>query len=258
MRIHKLIGKWVVDYYYLSRATMTGALHKDPPEHFLGYVLPGKPPIIIIPGILQRWGTMSELANFLSKQGYPIYIVPKLRYNLYSIPMSSLKVRAIIAHVVPKIGHLLPRFHISAKLVRELIREYKIHDAIILAHSKGGLIGKYLLAYRNKDKRVKGMVSIATPYSGSALAKLIPHKSFKELLEDSKIVEKLESHTAVNKKIISIYPEFDNHVWAKNGSYLDGALDNICVPVSGHHYVLYSKKVKDVVKKSLERISKLK
>lgn len=131
-------------------------------------------------------------------------------------------------------------------------------ERYIVAHSKGGLIGKYLLEFLNKDGRVKGVVSLATPYSGSALARpFLWRNAYRELREDSEIIQKLKQHKEMNKKIISIMPEFDNHVWAEEGSYLEGALDNIVVPVKGHHKVVYDKNVWPKIEEAIDRLASL-
>lgn len=206
-------------------------VHREPPKHYLGHLVAGKAPIILIPGILNKWGFMKRLGDKISLLGHPVYIVPELSYNLSSIPA-------------------------SAKILRALIERENLSDAILVAHSKGGLIGKYVLAHHNTDNRVLGMVAIATPFSGSAMVKLIPHDSFKELQEDSKIIKSLGQLGEVNKRIFSVIPEYDNHVWAERGSFLEGAAENIEVPVNGHHKMLFSEAVSQVVLQSIEKLKK--
>ena len=83
---------------------------------------------------------------------------------------------------------------------------------ILVAHSKGGLIGKHVLIHHNGNDNILGMVSIATPYSGSAMAKLVPYDPIRELLKDNVTIKDLQSHEQVNTKIVSISPLYDNHV----------------------------------------------
>lgn len=251
---YKRIGHWAVDYVYMLRGRALMMVHKNPPKHYLGYVLPGKAPVILIPGILLRWSFMKHLGDSISLAGHPVYIVPGLKSNLYSIPISAKKLRAIVVRIIPKLARVAPRLSHSSKIVRDFLERYNIKEAVLVAHSKGGLIGKYLLVHDNQDHRVKGMVAIATPFSGSSLARLISHGSFKELRADSKILHDLASHPSVNQQIISLIPQFDNHVWAEKGSFLEGA-DNIVVDVSGHHRILFDTHVREKVLESIERIS---
>ncbi len=229
-------------------------LNDKPPEHYLGYIVAGKVPVILIPGILGKWSFMKHLGDQISLKGHPVYIVPGLRYNVFSIPSSARKLRAVIVHIFPKIGHFLPRVSEGARNIREIVMKENIKGAVLVAHSKGGLVGKYYLLHYNNDHRVIGMVAIASPFAGSAMAKLIPHKSFKELREDSRVIRDLEKHEEANKDIISIIPEYDNHVWSSRGSYLPGA-QNVIVSVKGHHKVIFDKNVEKEVTRSVEKIT---
>ena len=41
------------------------------------------------------------------------------------------------------------------------------------------------------------------------------------------------------KKVISIYPAYDNQIWSKSGSVLEGA-KNVQLKSNGHHLILTS------------------
>lgn len=223
----KNIIYWIIDYYYLFRGNALMLIHKNPPKHYLGFVLKGKIPIILIPGISNKWGFLKYVGDCISKKGHPVYIVNKLGFNLFDIPA-------------------------SAKIVREIIDKNNLKNAIIVGHSKGGIIGKYLLIHENKDNGIKGLIAIGAPFSGSKLARNFFKKSLKELTPESKMIQALNSHKEVNCKIISIMPEFDNHVWHEKGSNLSGAV-NIKVPIKGHHKIVFDK---DAINKILELIGK--
>lgn len=229
MHFHKKLSYWLHDYVYMTRGALSGVLYRKPPEHYTGYVVDGKIPVIVIPGVFGRWGYIKHLADKISLLGHPVYVVPQLGYNLFTIPQ-------------------------SAQYVSDVLEKENIHNAIIVAHSKGGLIGKYVLTHHNSEHRVIKMISIATPYSGSAMASLVPIDPIKELHNDSSVINELQKHTEVNSNIISLFPLYDNHVWADKGSYLDGA-KNVPVEVHGHHKVLYDKSVEDVIVRELESVS---
>lgn len=222
----------VHDYLFMIWGAITMFVFLKPSKHHLGHVVRGKCPIIVLPGILGKWAFIKPVIDGLSLDGHPVYIVPKLKSNLLEIPL-------------------------SAKILHEMLEEQNISDAVIVAHSKGGLVGKYFLANYNEKKRVRGMVSLATPYSGSEMAKLVPHNAFLELLPDSLIVRELSRNKSINKKIISIMPSYDNHVWSEKGSYLKGALENIMVDVKGHHKIVFDKKTKEIVRKAVQKLSKI-
>lgn len=223
---------WLIFFDQLRSMLSKNHFRREIPKHYLGYILPGKIPIILLQGYGNKWEFISKLGDHLSRQGHPIHVVPGLKNNLFDIPT-------------------------SAHIVRDHIERENINNAIIVAHSKGGLIGKYVLAYLNEDNRVRGMVSIGTPYSGTAITQFLRwKKNTQEFDLDSKIVADLQNHNEVNHKIISIYPKHDDLVWHKKGSYLEGALDNIKLNERGHRRPLFSKTGHSKVSKAVERLAR--
>lgn len=228
--------------------------HRTPPKHYLGSTLPDKTAVIILPGFLEKWGFMKPLADRISRHGHPTYIVPGLGHNVTDIPSAAKTVRILILQAVPQLGQYVSDDRAGAHAIRSLLEKFDIKQAVFVAHSKGGLIGKYYLAHLNSDKRISGMVAVATPFSGSALARLVPHASFRELAAGHDIISDLQAHRDVNRQIVSIFPKFDNHILTKDASWLEGA-NNIQVDVSGHHKVLFDKRVQQLVLESIAQLS---
>lgn len=222
----KKITNWVRDYFHLAKGH-SFMFHK-PPKHYLGYILENKSPIILIPGVYSKWQFLKAVADPISLKGHPVYVVERLGYNTRTI------------------DH-------SAKLIRELIDEKNLQNVIIIAHSKGGLIAEYLLTYDNQDGRVEKVITIATPFLGSYAVKFLPGKAFKELYPESEMIKRLNSENDINHKIVSIFGEFDNHVWPTGNCRLDGA-KNIQVNVHGHHKILFDKRVHDIVLDEIEKV----
>jgi len=219
---------WVRDYAYAARGHGLAFLSRKPPAHYLNYVEKGRAPIVLIPGIYTKWHFLKAIADPLSRRGHPIYAIDKLGYNTDEVRN-------------------------AAKLVRGFIDEKNLQNVIIVAHSKGGLIGKYLLVRYNEDSRVRKMIAIATPFGGSCLVHLIPHRAAKELAPESEIVHELKNEKDVNRSIVSIFGLFDNHVWPTSSCRLDGA-KNIQLPVYGHHKILFSKETRDIVFREVEAV----
>ncbi|MDP2668829.1 MAG: alpha/beta fold hydrolase [bacterium] len=224
----KKIGYWVHDYLHAIHKQSYAFIYRKPLTHYLGFIEEGKSPIILIPGIYEKWHFLKAVADPLSRLGHPVYILEHLGYNINSIQD-------------------------SAKLIRELIDEKKLEKVIIIAHSKGGLIGKYLLAFDNKDNKINKLITIASPFGGTNLVKMISHKSLKELRPDSEIIKRLQEENGVNSKIVSIYGTFDNHIWPESSCVLDSA-KNIQVNEYGHHKILFSSEVKNIVLQEVEKI----
>jgi len=226
----KKLKTWIIDYAHMLFLGAIMYLRHTPPKHYLEHVVEGKIPVIILPGVFGRWAFMKPLGDHISLLGHPVYIVPKLGNNLKDIPT-------------------------SAKKVYEVIEENNLKNVVIVAHSKGGLIGKYLMAHEDKENRVKGLIAIATPFHGSRAAKLIPHPGTWELSHNSEMIKNLESQTEVNKKIVSIIPLYDNHVWHSKGSFLEGAKENIQVEATGHHKVAADKKVWESILEEIDKFT---
>lgn len=198
----------------------------SPPKHYLGHIVSQKAPIILIPGIVEKWHFLKFFADALSLRGHPVYVVERMGYNLRDI-------------------------HKSTHVIRELIKEKNLRGVILLAHSKGGLIGKHLLAFHNEEGRIIKLIAVATPFGGSRLAEGIPLSRFKELTHESEVVRELQEKKEVNSKIVSIFGEYDNHVWPTESSWLEGA-KNIQVSAHGHHAILFNTKARDTILEEIE------
>lgn len=254
MKLYQKFSDWIVDYGYMVRGASASILYQTPPDHYQSYVLAHKLPVVVIPGILGTWSFMKTLVDKISLAGHPVYVVPNLGYNLFNIPESARKIKSLIFKN-PNANELaLLTLSKKASAIKETIDTAHGERVILVAHSKGGLIGKYFLTHYNTNNKVIGMISIATPYAGSSMAKLLPLEPISELNVDSQIIKDLTENTSVNKDIVSIIPEYDNHVWSETGSYLDGA-DNIEIAVRGHHKIVFDKKVHAIVLESLEKIT---
>ncbi len=251
MHAHTKARAWAKEFVEVFRGPVIMEIYKEPPEHYLGYVLDTKVPIILIPGVMNTWGTLRKLGDKISLVGHPVHIVRELGKNTDTVPRSAKILRRIVLAVIPKHKREIQR---RAKGVKEYLEKKDIKGAVLVAYSKGGLIGKYFLAHQNSDGRVLGMVSIATPYSGSGAAKLMPQKAFRELELDSKIIKDLRGHTEVNKKIISIYPSYDTHVWSPDKSRLDGAAENREIPIAGHS-IINNVQIQEAVLAAIEKIT---
>lgn len=210
---------WYLDYWYVGYWQLRRLFHRYDAKKYLRD--PGRPsiPIILIPGIYERWHFMKPVADALHKAGYPIHVVQKLGYN-----------RGRISEM--------------ARRVRRYMNEQGMTECIIVAHSKGGLIGKYLLTHDNRDGLIRQVIALNTPFSGSVYAYLTPLRSVREFTPTSRIVTELLAHHLDNGRITSIYGAFDPHIPA--GSHLPGA-KNVQLPVMGHFRIVSESIVQQAV-----------
>jgi len=204
---------WALDYLYVSYWQIRDTLFRaDPSEYLLADA--AKSPILILPGIYETWQFLRPLADRLSEAGHPVHVVTSLGRNA----------RSVVA---------------SAPIVADDLR-----DVTILAHSKGGLIGKYLMLRSDPDGRVARMVAIATPFSGSVYARLMLVPSLRAFSPRDATTLMLAANREVNSRITSIFGSFDPHIPA--GCELPGAT-NIRLDVAGHFRIVADRRLQDAV-----------
>lgn len=200
-------GVWIGDYAYALRSESRSARSRPDPVPF---EQGDKRPVLLIPGVYERWEYLLPVAQALNDAGHPCFIVPRLQRN--SIPIPE-----------------------AARLAGAVLRERDLTDVVIVAHSKGGLIGKHVLAFDDPDRRVAGVVAIASPFQGSTLSRLPLTRPLREFAPGRGSIAALTAEKLINEHIVSIYPYFDTHI--PSGSELAGAT-NIALPLSGHFRVL--------------------
>ena len=131
-----------------------------------------------------------------------------------------------------------------AHVVGRYIQSEGLTFCVLVAHSKGGLIGNHLLARHNEAGVIQGLVGVNTPFAGSALARLLPLPSMSVFLPDSFELAVLNSSSHVDKDIVSIYGRFDPDI--PGGSYLEGA-HNVRLQTRGHFRPLSDPRVHEAI-----------
>lgn len=175
--------------------------------------------IVLLPGILEPWSYVAPLARWLRRHGHRVEFVETLGWNLFDLDASA--------------EHCLV-----------VMRERKIRRAVLVAHSKGGLIGKAVLlkvAEGHADGETPlalGMVTVATPFTGSTMGGrrlqrlgLVGRTPLAMFLPDSPVLEELTRQSEVNARIVSLAPAWDQVI--PEGSHLSGAT-NVTLQVPGH------------------------
>jgi triacylglycerol lipase len=142
--------------------------------------------------------------------GHPVHVLASLRWN--SRPVEA-----------------------TARDVAGYLIEHDLTDVVIVAHSKGGLIGKYVMALLDDTRRVRTMVAVCAPFSGSRYATWLPLSSLRAFSPRDPTTVLLGRDRSVNSRIISIFGEFDPHI--PEGSSLPGA-ENIRLRAGGHFQIL--------------------
>lgn len=204
---------WALDYVYASYWQVQGFLLRVRPED---YLIPGtaKPPVLLIPGIYETWQFLRPVADHLRDAGHPVHVLPALHRNTGSIPS-------------------------SASLVLDDLRDLDLRGVIIVAHSKGGLIGK-LAMLRDEESRIDRMIAISTPFSGSLYARYAFTPALRAFSPNDRTLREIGAQLEVNARITSVWGSFDPHI--PGGSRLEGAT-NVQLRGAGHFRIIGSREL---------------
>ncbi|MGP9733977.1 esterase/lipase family protein [Brachybacterium sp. AOP42-C2-15] len=212
------LDAWARDYAYALRWQIT-ALVRRPDPHTYRQPGPDKLVVVLLPGVYETWSFMRPVADVLREHSYDVRAVVDMGYNGGSIED-------------------------MANLVDGFIRREGIGHCVLVAHSKGGLIGKLLLARYNETGVIQGLVALNTPFEGSPLARLLPLPAIRVFLPHSPELAELAASRHVDQDIISIYGRFDPHI--PGGSHLEGA-HNVQLETRGHFLPLGDARVHEAV-----------
>ncbi|MGV3712211.1 esterase/lipase family protein [Pseudolysinimonas sp.] len=183
-------------------------------------------PVVILPGVYERWHFLRPIADRLAEAGHPVHVLPELGINARPIPVTAERVLAALARL-------------------------DLRGVALVAHSKGGLVGKSAML-EDADARIDRLVAVATPFSGSRMADLTLVRSLRAFRPRHPVIRRLVAEREVNARITSIFPSFDPHI--PEGSALDGAT-NVRLDVVGHFRVLEDAAAIDAVLAAVERPS---
>ncbi|RKR74556.1 esterase/lipase family protein [Frondihabitans australicus] len=191
------------DYSYALRVHARTMLGGSVPEAYRHGELS---PILLLPGVYETWRTLRWFGDTLNAEGHPIVVVPGMAHNRRP-------------------------FLWTAQLAQAVLDAHDLHDVVILAHSKGGLVGKTMMLDTDTGGRIRRMVAVNSPFSGSRMARFMPTPGFRAFRPDDPFLSRLISEVEVNSRITSVFADFDGHV--PDGSVLEGAT-NVRVPLDGH------------------------
>jgi triacylglycerol lipase len=198
---------WARDYSYMTKMQFYSFISRDTVTSFRSTT---GSPVLLLPGIYENWHFMKPVASVLAEHGYDVHVIEGLGYNKGAIEE-------------------------MAAIVSEYINKKKFSSVAIVAHSKGGLVGKHVLGTYEGSTEITKLITVNTPFSGSRYASFIPFKSIKIFSPKSAILTALSLNTLTNAKIVSIYGMFDPHI--PGGSYLQGA-KNVQLETYGHFKTL--------------------
>ncbi|MGN6742473.1 MAG: esterase/lipase family protein [Amnibacterium sp.] len=214
---------WALDYRYALVHQVEAVLDRtDPARYREGG---GRRPIVLLPGIWETWHFLKPLIEHLHAAGHPVHVLADLGWNGGSVDAAA---ALTVAH----------------------LREHDLDGAVVVAHSKGGLIGKAAMLDAADGRRLAAMVAISTPFSGSVYARYAPLRSLRAFSPVDPTTLRLAANRDANARITSIWAEFDPHI--PGGSELPGAT-NVRVPTGGHFRILADPRTLHALDEALAR-----
>ncbi|WP_203138599.1 esterase/lipase family protein [Microbacterium sp. JZ31] len=206
-KILQRLGWWAADYAYAAAWQARSFANRTDP---LWFRTGDRAPIVIVPGVYESWKFLQPLVVALHDRGHQVHLLDPLRHN-----------RQPVAD--------------GARIVADYLDKHDLRDVVIVAHSKGGLIGKHVMALGPATQRIYGMVAVASPFGGSRYADLMMLPTLRSFSPRDATIQALARETAVNARIVSIYGRFDPHI--PGGSELAGA-HNVVLETGGHFRIL--------------------
>lgn len=197
---------WLLDYAYAARWQLRACFNRTDPQSFAtGDCVP----VVVLPGVYETWKFLQPLIEQIHGRGHPVHVVETLRHNRRPVADAAAEVTAFLAAA-------------------------DLRDVVLVAHSKGGLAGK-LVMVGPETERVAGMLAVATPFSGSRYARMMPGQTLRAFSPVHPSILEIARHQSVNGCVVSVFGEFDPHI--PEGSELVGAR-NVRLATGGHFRIL--------------------
>lgn len=203
---------WVLDYGYAAYWQVRAISTHTPSDSFLGG---DGAPVVILPGVYETWRFLQPLIERVNSTGHPVHVLEFARWN--SGPVVA-----------------------TADQVLAYLESNDLRNVTLVAHSKGGLVGKYVMTAAAGRERVTGMLAVAAPFSGSRYARYLVIRSLRMFSPGDQTILALARQDDVNARIVSVYGRFDPHI--PGGSRLPGA-KNVELDTGGHFRVLTNPRV---------------
>ncbi|GAA4709247.1 Alpha/beta hydrolase family protein [Promicromonospora umidemergens] len=199
------LGAWAADYAWATDRQLRHLVRRPALPTAAGGAPGHRAPVVLLPGIYETWEFLDAVATALARAGHPVHAVQGLGHNARPVPE-------------------------AADVVTEHLERTGLSGAVLVAHSKGGLIGKRVLLSPASD-RVLGMVAIATPFTGSRWARYMLTGALRSFDPRDPVLLALAGELLVNERITAVFPRFDPHI--PETGRLPGAR-NVELPLSGH------------------------
>lgn len=213
------------DLGYILRWPVVGHLRRADPERYTNPSNRRAPDVVLLPGVYETWQFMRPIADALFARGHAVHAVTTLGHNSGAIDEMGVRAAAFL-------------------------EEHDLEDVVVVAHSKGGLIGKYLMANTRAGRRVREMVTVNAPFSGSVFGHVIPMRAVRHFRPRHPTISMLNENLDVNRRITSICSRFDPLIRTHDELVGATAVDLDAV---GHFTVMTDPRVIEAIIEVVER-----
>ena len=183
------------------------------------------PPVVLVPGVYEPWHFLRPLAASLRRHAIPVHHVPGLGRNVGAVPS-------------------------GAAILARYLATTDLHDVVLVAHSKGGLIGKLAMGAHDPGQRISSMVTLNTPFAGSGLARWMAGRTLREFAPTNATILALAADSAANSRIVAVRSRWDPHI--PRAGELTGAT-NVVLSTPGHFRPLADPRLVELVLAELGR-----
>jgi len=182
--------------------------------------------IILIPGYGCTYDYLMPLGNFLKEKGYKIHTPEGIAPNFHKISD-------------------------CIKIIKEYIEKNNLSNVILIGHSKGGIIARYLLNEKELKNTIKKAITISSPHKGSLLA-IYSRFNAHEMIPWSKTTRNINKQKDNLDKVLNIYGIHDRIVIPSSNLHLPGA-KNIKTNIKGHSKTVASPEVWQIILKEISK-----
>src|SRR5690606_19193206 len=192
-----------------------------------------KLPVVLVPGYAEpSWYFLYGIYNTLKKSGWN---------SIYPI------------NLFPNITDITEQAKIVAARIEKAKREQQVNRVDYVAHSMGGLIGRYYIQDLRGAASINNYISVATPHYGTYASWLGVGEAAVQMRPGSSFVSKLNTGNPLvpNVKYTSIWTKTDELVIPQKSAMLQGSRIMEPVKYTGHFLILWSpqsyKQIKDTL-----------
>jgi triacylglycerol lipase len=217
MELVKISWGIFLDLLTVPIAKLNNFITNAPPSN---WSVGEKGDVILVHGFGDKWSYLTKIGNSVNSLGYKVHVLQELGRNTFKIAMCS-------------------------RILENYIQEKSIKNAVVICHSKGGVITKYFLIHSKQAKNIKGVISIAVPFGGFLFAYVHIFNLY-ELTPTSSLIKELKKNNSINGIFVNIRTKVDDIILPNKNTLLPGA-ENITTNVVGHLRILRAQETLDVI-----------